>query len=290
MEKEIEIFDFSEEKEMFKKYNETKDQSIRNQIVIKNIPLAKNLASYYASLYKISRKITESYAYEGLCLAVDKFDPTLGNRFSTFAVYIIRGKIKSGVLESEKLGITGINRNILTFIHPYIKRVEKINATTLRENQNLEDEIIKVMLRENAITMDQCGFIKTFLKKLRINFLNDNLHIIDDGGIDEVLSKEIKKKLFESLDILKPKYKEIIILRYGLNGEEPKTQAEIGKMYGVTKSNISLMEQKALQILRESDDIKELSHYYFDDASFVNLGHSIYDEYDEETYNIEPIK
>ena len=50
-------------------------------------------------------------------------------------------------------------------------------------------------------------------------------------------------------DVLKDREKEIIILRFGLNGDKPKTQNEIAKLMGISRSYVSRIETKAIHKL-----------------------------------------
>ena len=54
------------------------------------------------------------------------------------------------------------------------------------------------------------------------------------------------------LDTLRDDEKRVIILRYGLDGEEPQTLESIGKLFGVTRERIRQIEQKALNKLRKT--------------------------------------
>lgn len=73
---------------------------------------------------------------------------------------------------------------------------------------------------------------------------------------DEVNLKLEVKKLYEKMrHVLKDREKEILELRYGLNGSKPKTQNEIAKMMGISRSYVSRIETKAIGKL--SKEIKE---------------------------------
>ena len=79
--------------------------------------------------------------------------------------------------------------------------------------------------------------------------------VIEQQQVDIVDRMEMKNnliKLFGLLDIcLTPREKEIIILRFGLNGQAEITQSEIGSRLGISRSYVSRIEKKALRKLRE---------------------------------------
>lgn len=73
----------------------------------------------------------------------------------------------------------------------------------------------------------------------------------DDKSIEEEIDLKLKtKKLFEKMkEVLKDREKLILELRYGLNGKSPKTQNEIAKNLGISRSYVSRIETKAINKL-----------------------------------------
>lgn len=73
----------------------------------------------------------------------------------------------------------------------------------------------------------------------------------DVRGVDEIIDLKMKiKKLYEKVKtILKAREKMIIELRFGLNGDKPKTQNEIAQMIGISRSYVSRIETKAISKL-----------------------------------------
>ena len=74
---------------------------------------------------------------------------------------------------------------------------------------------------------------------------------VDDDILDNINKKLNLKKIYEYIDSeLDSREKQVIILRYGLNGEKPITQREVAEILGVSRSYISRIETKALKTLR----------------------------------------
>ena len=75
----------------------------------------------------------------------------------------------------------------------------------------------------------------------------------DSKGIEEIVDTKLKvKKMYNKIkEILKDREKMIIELRFGLKGGKPKTQKEIAKMLGISRSYVSRIETKAIQKLAE---------------------------------------
>ena len=75
----------------------------------------------------------------------------------------------------------------------------------------------------------------------------------NDKNVEEIVELKFKvKKLYEKMkQILKDREKIIIELRFGLNGDKPKTQKEIAKMMNISRSYVSRIESKAISKLAE---------------------------------------
>lgn len=83
-----------------------------------------------------------------------------------------------------------------------------------------------------------------------INLL-DIIESVDEDVVETMELSENVKKLYQYLDdILSTREKEIIIMRYGLYGDEEVTQREIADMLGISRSYVSRIEKKALKKLR----------------------------------------
>lgn len=79
----------------------------------------------------------------------------------------------------------------------------------------------------------------------------------DDKSIEDMVDTKMKvKRMYNKIkEVLKDREKTIIELRFGLNGEKPKTQKEIAKMMGISRSYVSRIETKAIEKL--ADGFKE---------------------------------
>ena len=79
----------------------------------------------------------------------------------------------------------------------------------------------------------------------------------DEKSIEDEIDLKLKTKiLYQKMDeVLKEREKEILILRFGLNGDKAKTQNEIAKLMGISRSYVSRIETKAINKL--SKEFKE---------------------------------
>ena len=73
---------------------------------------------------------------------------------------------------------------------------------------------------------------------------------VEDDLLEELYQKQSCKKLRQCVEkCLEPREKEIVIQRYGLDNRTPKTQREIAKQHGISRSYVSRIEKRALEKL-----------------------------------------
>lgn len=119
-----------------------------------------------------------------------------------------------------------------------------IENEILMHFRNLKKTAQDISINE-AIDIDKDGNPLTLL----------DIMSVDDNIADELDLKFNSKKLTKFInEELSSREKKIIILRYGLNGEEPLTQREVAKMLNISRSYVSRIEKKALQLLKKRFD------------------------------------
>jgi len=191
----------------------------------------------------------------GLIRGIEKYDVSKGYKVSTYVTWFIR--------QSIKRSIANHSRNIRIPVNVHDK-VEKFMS--IKHNYNLmqgEDPDLEYIAKKMGISLQKA----IELDNLIIGTVSLNQPISDSDNIElgEMLeSKElsvedayIKKDLsyqvsniLDSINFKNPIEKEIIILRYGLNGSEPQTLESIGKKLNLTRERIRQLELRALKKLR----------------------------------------
>ena len=73
--------------------------------------------------------------------------------------------------------------------------------------------------------------------------------------LEQICSREMAQQLHRALDgCLTEQEKQVIVLRYGLDGQPPKRQREVAQITGISRSYVSRIEKKALEKLRRALD------------------------------------
>ena len=139
--------------------------------------------------------------------------------------------------------------------------IKAINTYKLDKNIKLATYASRCI--ENEILMHLRKYQRTKLEisldePLKADFDGNELllqDILQDNSIsifDEIDSLEDVKSLEDALTILNDREKEIIELRYGLNGKEELTQKETAELLGISQSYISRLEKKILKKLHQT--------------------------------------
>lgn len=180
----------------------------------------------------------------GMLKAIDRFDTEFDVAFSTYAVPMIAGEIRRFIRDD---GIVKISRKIkenqMKIMHQreiYIN--EKKQEPTIEELEKVCD----LTKEEIVMAMDASRNVKSIDKEM---YSKDSAYTLmdlaeDDTNIEEtVLNKIMVQQL---MDMLESKERKIINLRYFKN----KTQSQVAKEMGMTQVQVSRLEKKILNSMR----------------------------------------
>ena len=258
-----ELLSAEEEVELAKKVANG-DMEARELFIRKNLRLVINIASEYTGKGLPMLDLIQE-GNIGLMVAVDKFDPSLGYRFSSYATWWIRNKI-SRSLKNDGRNIR-ISFNMHNKIYIYNKTVkdlqDKLNRNPtideIMQKSNLSKEQI-ILIKENE--HDTISINRSFSDN--DDSTMEKYIVSPEPTPDELVKKEdLHNKIIELLSKcnLKQQEIEVLILRYGLVSGEPNTLINLAKMFNLTKQRISQIEEKAIKKIRMSSYTNDLLIY-----------------------------
>jgi len=202
----------------------------------------------------------------GLLNAINKYEPERGYHFISYAVWWIRQAILKAICEKSRFIRLPLNRaNELVKINKlkrshFDKYEEEIELEKLAVDLNMNKDNVKHLLDISRDTLS----LETpvYDNKNNVTYLGE--FIADDADKspeEKIESKSLNEAINSILRTLSDKERDIIELRFGLNGNTKLSLKEIGDMYSLTKERIRQIEKKALQRLRQKSKQEKLESF-----------------------------
>jgi RNA polymerase nonessential primary-like sigma factor len=195
----------------------------------------------------------------GLIKAVERFDPKLGFKFSTYAIWWIRQAIETSIMNQSR--IVRLPVHILKKISKCLKITEQLEES-LGHHPNIQevaklahlpqqqvDELL--ILAEATIPIDAFSINYINYNDNKITDYSNNELIIENDPVQTIQQENVNKFLTQSLKQLPFNYQEVIIKRYGLLDGQPNTLEDIGKIMGTTRQDIKQIHLTALSMLKQ---------------------------------------
>lgn len=258
----VPLLSAEQELELAKKIEEG-DQDAKTQLINANLRLVVSIAKRHVGRgMQFLDLIQEGNL--GLMKAVDKFDYKKGFKFSTYATWWIRQAITRSLADQA--------RTIRIPVHMVetINKLTKISRTLLQQlgREPTQAEIAEAMgISESKVAAIQKiaqdpVSLETPIGEEDDSHLGDFIEDKNTASQLEIAESTMLKDEIESiLSTLAPREAMVLILRYGLRDNRPRTLEEVGKVFNVTRERIRQIEAKALRRLKHPNKIKRLKDF-----------------------------
>lgn len=195
--------------------------------------------------------------FEGLLKGIDRFDPELGNKLSTYATWWIKQAILRELdRHSTTIRLPGYVRGLRRqVIRMEEERGKKLTASDIREEFGVTEEVARAARKTRATASLDASLSRAepgSLKKL-----------VENSKAEEPATESVKERKSEALreamkDRLSDRERRVIKLYYGFEDYKPRTLEEVGEVFKLSRERIRQLRDRALDKLRQAGDLESL--------------------------------